>query len=265
MSRPLTALAAITRLNIIERKKKVLNNNNYVKQNIHICIHLLGCDVIGEGTTPKETYCIFRPLLSELHKIFENDILKVTLLLNGVNFNMEVKSLNITIEDVVEETEKHEAKLECETLTLVYCPGLYHLSELAKSYPPDLLLAFNAGIWGYDDWIPTLKYILLDQTSKLNNVPFVITSYNKLEAEDDEDVLLKLLKIEKNDEVYEGDHNNNNNDIGINVDVDKYCIWSVEENQHADQSTKRPSTHEGEFLTDNAYWMCFIGCRARKD
>ena len=71
MSRPLTALAAITRLNIIERKKKVLNNNNDVKQNIHICIHLLGCDVIGEGTTPKETYCIFRPLLSELHKIFD--------------------------------------------------------------------------------------------------------------------------------------------------------------------------------------------------
>ena len=93
MSRPLTALAAITRLNIIERKKKVLNNND-VKQNIHICIHLLGCDVIGEGTTPKETYCIFRPLLSELHKIFENEILKVTLLLNGVNFNMEEKSLN---------------------------------------------------------------------------------------------------------------------------------------------------------------------------
>ncbi len=122
------------------------------------------------------------------------------------------------------------------------------------------MLAFNAGIWGYDDWIPTLKYILLDQTSKLNNVPFVITSYNKLEAGDDEDVLLKLLKIE-NDEVYEGDHNNNNNGIAINVDIDKYCIWSVEENQHADQSTKRPLAHTKEkFLTDNCildvfHWM----------
>ena len=104
---------------------------------------------------------------------------------------------------------------------------------------------------------------------KYNDLQIKSIKCKHSEFDDDPEIIayvqVKDLRNKKNDEVYEGDHNNNNNGIGINVDVDKYCIWSVEENQHADQSTKRPSTHEGEFLTDNAYWMCFIGCRARKD
>ena len=74
----------------------------------------------------------------------------------------------------------------------------------------------------------------------------VITSYNRLEAEDDEDVLLKLLKLSGAGE--EADK----------LAVDNHCVWGVEKNQHQDES-RRKSTHQGEFLTDNAYWMCFIG------
>ena len=104
---------------------------------------------------------------------------------------------------------------------------MYHESELAKSYPPDILLAFNAGIWGYDDWLPTLRYILKSDTSNLNRVPLVITSYNRLEAEDDEDVLLKLLKSSGTGE--EADK----------LAVDKHCVWGVEKNQHPDESSRR--------------------------
>ena len=77
-------------------------------------------------------------------------------------------------------------------------------------------------------------------------MPLVITSYNRLEAEDDEDVLLKLLKLDGTGE--EADK----------LAVDKHCVWE-KKNQHPDESSRRKSTHEGEFLTDNAYWMCFIG------
>ena len=77
-------------------------------------------------------------------------------------------------------------------------------------------------------------------------MPLVITSYNRLEAEDDEDVLLKLLEIE-----------------GAGEEADKLAVdkqyGATEKNQHPDESSRRKSTHEGEFLTDNAYWMCYIG------
>eukprot|EP00943_MAST-04B_sp_MAST-4B-sp1_P007511 g7511.t1 len=260
MSRALTTLAALKRLNIIEKKINSIQSlveqanesntstiaitSDSPTQAIQICIHFLGCDVIGEGSTAKETYRIFCPLLSGLSEAFNNYNVEVTLLLNGINFNMEEKYVNIMKEDVGEEM------VEVENVTLVYCPGMYHESTLAQSYPPDLLLAFNAGLWGYDDWIPTLNYILLDSTSRLNGIPLIITSYNKLEAEDDEDCLLRLLKCETGEE----DEKISNDDL---------CLWGAEKNPHPDENSRRPSTHEGEFLTDNSYWMCFVGkCNA---
>jgi hypothetical protein len=256
MSRALTTIAALKRLNIIEKKINSIQNftekandsnistiaiNNDSKTHaIQICIHFLGCDVIGEGSTAKETYRIFRPLLSGLSEAFNNYNVEVTLLLNGINFNMEEKYVNIMKEDIGEE------KTGVENVTLVYCPGMYHESTLAQSYPPDILLAFNAGLWGYDDWVPTLNYILLDSTSQLNAIPLIITSYNKLEAEDDEDVLLRILKCDTGEE----DEKVSNYD---------FCLWGAEKNLHPDEHSRRPSTHEGEFLTDNSYWMCFVG------
>ena len=235
MSRALTAVAAIERLGITEEKSaRATSSPSGTK--VEFCIHLLGCDVIGEGATAKDTVRTFSPMFSELGKRFETNIIEITLLLNGVNFNMEEKALSVS-----------QRLKGIDKLTLVYCPGLYHESELAKSYPPDILLAFNAGIWGYDDWLPTLRYILKSETSNLNRVPLVITSYNRLEAEDDEDVLLKLLKL------------NGTGEEADKLAMDNHCVWGVEKNQHQDESSRRKSTHQGEFLTDNAYWMCFIG------
>ena len=235
MSRALTAIAAMQRLGITEEKASRATSSPS-GTNTEFCIHLLGCDVIGEGATAKDTVQTFSPMFLELVKHFEARAIEITLLLNGVNFNMEEQSLSVS-----------EGLKGIDKLTLVYCPGLYHESQLAKSYPPDILLAFNAGIWGYDDWLPTLRYILKSDTSNLNRVPLVITSYNRLEAEDDEDVLLKLLKSSGAGE--EADK----------LAVDKHCVWGTEKNQHPDESSRRKSTHEGELLTDNAYWMCYIG------
>lgn len=60
--------------------------------------------------------------------------------------------------------------------------GLYHECEVDV---PTLVVAFNAGLWGYPDWKPTLQ-LLANQSRR---VLFVVTSYTLHEAEDDEDVL----------------------------------------------------------------------------
>ena len=84
--------------------------------------------MIGEGATAKDTVRTFSPDVLRARKRFETKIIEITLLLNGVNFNMEEQSLSVL-----------QGLKDIDKLTLVYCPGLYHESQLAKSYPPDIL------------------------------------------------------------------------------------------------------------------------------
>ena len=50
-----------------------------------------------------------------------------------------------------------------------------------------LAVAFNAGIWGYDTWKPTIRKVCHEM-----RLPLLITSYNKLESEDDYDFLCDM-------------------------------------------------------------------------
>ena len=77
-----------------------------------------------------------------------------------------------------------------------------NMDEQGKHYP-NFIVAYNAGIWGYDDWIPTLK--------SMNDIlphptPFVITSYTIQEAEDDAEVVLDLFCEQKH--FQKGDQHN---------------------------------------------------------
>lgn len=83
-------------------------------------------------------------------------------------------------------------------VTLQYNTDLYHNVSVGLKADPDVLFLFNAGLWGYDDWTPTLKQLLVGMTatrpptwSRLAAV--VITSYCAEEAEDDMDTVEQLL------------------------------------------------------------------------
>ena len=47
-----------------------------------------------------------------------------------------------------------------------------------------LAICFNAGIWGYPDWAPTVVKVVEEL-----GMPLVVTSYNYMEADDDEDMV----------------------------------------------------------------------------
>ena len=88
-------------------------------------------------------------------------------------------------------------------VTLQFDQGLYHdVAHLLSA--PDAMFLFNAGLWGYDDWLPTMELILRPvdnlsdrrvpssaQASKVDMI--VVTSYCAEEAEDDMDTLEQLL------------------------------------------------------------------------
>jgi hypothetical protein len=81
-----------------------------------------------------------------------------------------------------EETETNE------TLDKVHCQNNQNnqKSTAVSDFTPDLALAFNAGVWGYEprEWEPTMREILFTDTC-----PLLVTGYTLAEAENDEDAL----------------------------------------------------------------------------
>ena len=62
----------------------------------------------------------------------------------------------------------------------------------------DLVIAFNAGIWGYDSWKPTIASMLGKEvknvSSGIGKTLFVITAYTVEESEDDADVVAEVVE-----------------------------------------------------------------------
>ena len=57
------------------------------------------------------------------------------------------------------------------------------ISPAADPSPPHLAVAFNAGLWGYDSWEPTVRRLYGA------GVPVVVTAYHPKEAEEDAEML----------------------------------------------------------------------------
>jgi hypothetical protein len=69
----------------------------------------------------------------------------------------------------------------------------------AASAAADLVIAFNAGIWGYDSWRPTIASMIGKAEDKscswrIGETLFVITAYTKEECEDDADVIAEVVE-----------------------------------------------------------------------
>ena len=62
--------------------------------------------------------------------------------------------------------------------------------ETKESLEVDLFIAFNAGIWGYDSWKPTIAHLCQPGRRSL----FVITAYTIEESEDDAEVIAEIVQ-----------------------------------------------------------------------
>lgn len=75
-------------------------------------------------------------------------------------------------------------------------------ADCADTQLADLAIAFNAGIWGYDSWKPTIERMIrgsnvdspCDKKSMRGSTIFVITAYTLEESEDDASVILDLVE-----------------------------------------------------------------------
>jgi len=152
-----------------------------------------------------------------------------------------------------------------------YNSGLYH--DVSGLFPaPDALFLFNAGLWGYDDWEPTLEHILGRRCScgdsaacdgycggsdDSNRPPVVVTSYCPEEASDDMETILRVL-------LGDGGEGESPQREKAAAFWGLEWLWRPEENPH--RSLVPRQTHcgvEGRVLFENQSWQAVRRSRGR--
>ena len=102
-----------------------------------------------------------------------------------------------------------------------------------------MAIAFNAGIWGYDLWKPTLAALCRFHRP----VPFVVTAYTVQEAEEDAEVIVEVVGVDRSGT------------------VDGMCLWKVEVNPFGSRKERKTSTapKERQYFENNSWQAWLLG------
>ena len=127
--------------------------------------------------------------------------------------------------------------------------------------PPDVVVLFNAGIWGYVDWLPTLHLFFFGSLSS-HRVALVVTSYTMAESEDDYDTMDAYYKkvLAEGGVVVAAEEIGGDAvvcDSSPAVPQQLHWLWDCEPNPHASQlELARKTCVPGEKYFDNFAWQC---------
>lgn len=117
-------------------------------------------------------------------------------------------------------------------------------------------MAFNAGIWGYKEWEPTIEALIQrrsssssssdstaakqQQSSLTTTTPVIFTAYTLAEAEEDYEVIVKLLSGLGKTKKY----------------IDAACLWEPQVNPYASQQPRPTATSiPGQQYRENGAWQ----------
>jgi hypothetical protein len=162
-----------------------------------LVLHVIGADH-NEGSTIAETTAVFYEMLLQLATTHKYDSVSIVLIGPNVSANSTLLDTGIRC------TFPLQAPYTAFCCEIAYYSDLYH--EMRHTLPssiqqPHMIVLFNAGIWGYDAWLPTLSCILNsssrdDSSSNSSNKTgmLLVTSYCMTEAIDDYDVLYDIVQ-----------------------------------------------------------------------
>uniref|UniRef100_M4BKS4 Mitochondrial splicing suppressor 51-like C-terminal domain-containing protein n=1 Tax=Hyaloperonospora arabidopsidis (strain Emoy2) TaxID=559515 RepID=M4BKS4_HYAAE len=190
-----------------------------------LTIHILGADY-REGNSGAATFEVFRAFTE--HVAARTRLTLLQLVLVGPNVSRTLHLEEFTQTCLVPVSDTGEATT-CD-VRIRYFVGSFeaYFQDKAQVWKPDLVVCFNAGIWGYNEWLPAIQLVLKDV-----QVPLLVTSYNADEAGDDEDVL---------DEMKLGE-----------------WLWRPEKNPWGATTPRATNNADAKVLKENDYWMCLTG------
>jgi hypothetical protein len=216
LSRAATIAHALVRLDVL-RSQETLS------------VHVVGCDAV-ECATDETVRLYFGPLARWLAVAAEAPK-HLELHLIGPNIPIEAsqrKPMQLLSSAVSSSRPTRLKSAKVSSHLAVY-------DDYECNTRADLIVCFNAGIWGYTEWKPTLHALAL----RKQNIPFIATAYTLLEAEDDEDTILDVLK-----------------ELGIEKSV--ASLWDPEMNPFGSKQPRETATAKvGQEYRENAAWQAW--------
>lgn len=208
-----------------------------------ITIHLVGADGVEceNISTIQVLFCPFVRWLDAFLKRTQLSSLllkteQVQIVLIGPNIPMTATTAPIDLLPLVRKSDSHLKAASASCVT-----GLYHeyLAGQLESPPShaDLVVAFNAGIWGYNDWNPTIEILATKSTA--TPVTFVVTAYTLEESLDDADAIEQIVLS-----LSLGDDNSKKN-----------LLWKPQINPFRSRIPRKTATaKEGRIYYENCAW-----------
>ncbi|OQS02618.1 hypothetical protein THRCLA_05018 [Thraustotheca clavata] len=142
-----------------------------------LVLHIVGADY-REGNSAAETLRVFEQLIAAFGHVEQLDHGYTELVLVLVGPNVEQRLHGTVHTSPIEGTGK--------SVRLIYGSEIWSSYLAGQNYMvPSAIFCFNAGVWGYDEWIPAFQLMMQEAI----HTPIIITSYNALEASDDADCL----------------------------------------------------------------------------
>lgn len=240
-----TLLAALSRL----------QEEGYVAESTERTVLVCGADMCREGGTAGQTLALFAPALSRLAssgcKLLRLDVIGPGLWVAAAGGVVRSESVEGGGDACVSVVTRHFggtyeqfadalARDAAASTDRERAAGVYALFDVA--------ICFDAGVWGYDSWPPSLL-------AMARVGPVVVTAYNMLEADDDQGALEDYCRA-------------TGGDATDSPDPLLAWVWEPELNPHGSRVERdhpEPELRErGVRLADNAAWQCLIATGKRK-
>ena len=123
--------------------------------------------------------------------------------------------------------------------------------EASAVLTPDLAVAFNAGIWGYDSWKPTLSFMCQSEgNDSYACTPFIITAYTIEECEDDAEVISEVAEEAVVNRMHSSKHDNA---------VLAHQLWAPESNPFSSRIERKTASVPRKYYENNAWQAWLLG------
>jgi hypothetical protein len=236
LTRAATIAEALQRLKILDNNRN--NNSKTVRR-----IHVVGCDRV-ECHDPTQIRLFLGPIarwIMEHHKSPE----KLEFHLIGPNVPIEATQwgpINLILpQNEAATTTTTTTRRPCNAVAVCHnC--LYEKFIADNPTTPDMAIAFNAGVWGYQEWKTAIDAIMKNKNA---DIIFVFTAYTIQEADDDFETIKEVMEQYQSASATE-------------TSADAHCIWEPSLNAFASklQRDTKSATH-GRIYRENAAWQCW--------
>ncbi|KAL3804357.1 hypothetical protein HJC23_011285 [Cyclotella cryptica] len=176
--------------------------------------------------------------------------------------------------DLLPRTHSDYLSKGLDSATCVFYRREYHetASSTIGSTMADFTVAFNAGIWGYDSWKPTLAYMMRKSVEPLQpsmqaqheivkGTLFVVTAYTYEECEDDADVIAGLAQdvAQENDSAVVTSNNQPTSALDERSGRIAHQLWAPENNFFSSRmERKTASALPGRRYFENGAWQAWL-------